>query len=70
MRTRALIVLAAVAFGGVWLVVHPALPQLPNGDVFTSLGVARHLAEGDGFQNGSVYPCSRPIPGARPCPSP
>lgn len=56
MRTRALIVLAAIAFGGIWLAVHPALPQLPNGDVFTSLGVARHLAAGNGFMNDTVYP--------------
>ena len=56
MRVRALIILAAFAFGGVWLAVHPALPQLPNGDVFTSLGVARHIAAGNGFQNDTVYP--------------
>lgn len=56
MKSCALIALIAVAFGGVWLAVHPSQPQLPNGDVFTSLGVARHLAAGNGFLNDTSYP--------------
>ncbi len=56
MRRGLLPVLAALVFGAVWLAMHPPLPQLPNGDVYTSLGVARHLARGDGLLNDTVYP--------------
>jgi len=69
-RTRALIIVAAAAFGGLWLAVHPALPQLPNGDVFTSLGVARHLAAGDGFTNDTVYPLFTAYPWGQTMPQP
>ncbi|MEZ4387369.1 MAG: hypothetical protein R3D98_07265 [Candidatus Krumholzibacteriia bacterium] len=70
MRTRALIALTAVAFASLWPAVHPALPQLPNGDVFTSLGVARHLAAGDGFLNDTVYPLFTAYPWGRTLPQP
>jgi hypothetical protein len=69
-RTPALIVLVALAFGGLWLAVHPALPQLPTGDVFTSLGVARHLAAGDGLLNDTVYPLFTAYPWGQTMPQP
>ncbi len=56
MRTVAIIAAVSILFGVVWLSIHPAEPQLPNGDVFTSLGVARHLAAGHGLMNDTVYP--------------
>ena len=55
MRRPAALV-TAIAFTILWLAMHPALPQQPTGDVYTSLGVARHLARGDGLTNDAVYP--------------
>ena len=48
----------------------PRLPQLPNGDVFTSLGVARHLAAGDGLINDTVYPLFTAYPWGQTMPQP
>lgn len=56
MRTGTVLGLVSVLFGLLWLLVHPPLPQLPGGDVFTSLAVARHLTGGDGLVNDTVYP--------------
>jgi hypothetical protein len=69
-RTGAIIALVSVLFGLIWLVAHPALPQLPNGDVFTSLGVARHLAAGDGLLNDTVYPLFTAYDWGRTMPQP
>jgi hypothetical protein len=55
-RNAALALAAAALFGACWLIAYPDLPLLPNGDVYTSLGVARHLAEGRGLLNDTVYP--------------
>lgn len=70
MRTQATIVLVAAVFGVLWLVVHPALPQLPTGDIFTSLGVARHLARGEGLINDTVYPLFTAYPWGQTVPQP
>ena len=70
MRAGALLLLATALFGLVWLAVHPPLPQLPNGDIYTSLGVARHLANGDGLLNDSVYPLFTAYPWGHVMPQP
>ncbi|HOX25828.1 MAG TPA: hypothetical protein PLL30_10335 [Candidatus Krumholzibacteria bacterium] len=56
MRTTATIVILTLAFTAAWLAFHPTLPQLPTGDVYTSLSVARHLSRGEGFVNDTIYP--------------
>jgi hypothetical protein len=42
----------------------------PNADIYTHLSVARHLAQGDGFQNDITYPVSFAFPFARQLPQP
>ncbi len=70
MRTTALVLAAAAVFTVVWLWLHPAMPQLPNGDIYTSLGVARHLANGDGLLNDTVYPLFTAYPWGQTMPQP
>jgi hypothetical protein len=48
--------LIALAFAGLWHRTQPPLPQLPTGDIFTSLATARHLSRGDGLVNDTIYP--------------
>jgi len=69
-RTGALLLLAAALFSLVWLATHPPLPQLPTGDIYTSLGVARHLANGDGLLNDTVYPLFTAYPWGHAMPQP
>jgi hypothetical protein len=69
-RTWGLLLVAAAVFVVVWLALHPALPQLPNGDVYTSLGVARHLANGNGLVNDSIYPLFTVYPWGQTAPQP
>ncbi len=48
----------AVLFTAAWLALHPALPVPVNADLYTHLGVARHLVQGDGFLCDLAYPLS------------
>ena len=70
MRSTALVLAAAAVFSVAWLGLHPAMPQLPNGDIYTSLGVARHLAAGDGLLNDTVYPLFTAYPWGQTMPQP
>jgi hypothetical protein len=70
MRRGLVPLLAALVFGAVWLGTHPPLPLLPNGDVYTSLGVARNLAEGRGLVNDTVYPLFTAYDWGRAIPQP
>lgn len=54
----------------VWVGTHPPVPQHPDSDLYTHLGVARHLAAGDGFQCDVAYPLSYAFPFARSTPQP
>jgi hypothetical protein len=60
----------AAVFTACWLAIHPPVPQLPNGDIYTSLGVARHLARGDGLVSDTVYPLFTAYPWGRTMPQP
>lgn len=56
MRALSLSLLVALAFAGLWHQLEAPLPQLPTGDVYTSLATARHLDRGDGLINDTIYP--------------
>ncbi len=60
----------AIAFTAAWLVVHPALPVPVNADLYTHLGVARHLVRGDGFLCDLAYPLSAAFDWGRELPQP
>ena len=70
MRAAAVLLAVAALFSACWLLVHPPLPQLPNGDIYTSLGVARHLAEGEGLLTDAVYPLFTAYPWGQTMPQP
>lgn len=70
MRPAAGALAIGLLFAGAWLAVHPPLPQLPTGDVFTSLSVARHLSRGDGLVNDTIYPLLTAYPWGRDFPQP
>ncbi len=70
MRTGAILLAGVVLFTALWFVVHPPLPQLPNGDIYTSLGVARHLANGEGLVTDAVYPLFTAYPWGQSMPQP
>ncbi len=53
-----------------WLAVRPPLPLLPTDDLYTHLGVTRHLARGEGFLSDIAYPLSFAWPFARTLPQP
>jgi hypothetical protein len=69
-RAAAVVLALAVLFTACWLLIHPPLPQLPNGDIYTSLGVARHLAAGDGLLSDTVYPLFTAYPWGKTMPQP
>jgi len=69
-RTAAATLVLALLFGAAWLAVHPPLPQLPTGDVYTSLSVARHLWRGEGLVNDTIYPLFTAYPWGRQIPQP
>jgi hypothetical protein len=69
--TRGLrLLVVALAFTAAWLVLHPALPVPVNADLYTHLGVARHLVQGDGFLCDLAYPLSAAFPWGRDLPQP
>jgi len=69
-RTWAGILAAAVLFVAIWPVVHPPLPLTPVADVYTSLSVARNLAEGEGLNNDLAYPLFTAYPWGDSFPQP
>jgi len=50
--------LAAALAVGAWFALQPARPVEPTSDLYTHLGVARHLLRGEGFQADIAYPLS------------
>lgn len=60
----------AVVFAALWWAAHPTRPLHPTGDLFDSLGTARHLARGDGFRTDLAYPLSFAWEFARELPQP
>ena len=56
----------AFAFVLVWVILHPQRPHMATSDLYTHLGVARHIVQGEGFLCDVVYPLSITFPfGAR-----
>ncbi len=70
MRTLGLSLAAGLCFVIAWHLAQPPLPQLPTGDVFTSLATARHLSRGDGLVNDTIYPLFTAYPWGREVPQP
>lgn len=54
----------------IWPLARPALPLLPTDDLYTHLGVTRHLSRGEGFRCDVAYPLSFAWPFARELPQP
>jgi len=70
MKRRAAYLAGVLLLVAVWSLLHPAQPMLSLGDLYTHLGVARHLARGEGFLNDTVYPLSLAFPFAATVPQP
>ncbi len=68
-RQAAVLLLTALAVAA-WLGTHPPVPQHPDSDLYTHLGVARHLLAGDGFLCDVTYPLSHAFPFAASVPQP
>jgi len=65
-----LAIVAALALAGAWLATREPLPHHAASDLYTHLSVARHLVQGDGFVNDTVYPLSLSFPFAAHVPQP
>lgn len=70
MRAAAGSLAVGLLLAAIWLVIHPPLPQLPTGDVFTALATARHLSRGEGLLNDTVYPLFTTYSWGREIPQP
>ncbi len=69
-RRTAAALACALGFVAVWAALNPVVPPLPTSDLYTHLGVARHLLAGDGFVNDVVVPLSLAFPEAASVPQP
>ena len=67
---RMLATAATLALLGAWMVTCPPVAHHAASDLYGHLGVARHLVEGDGFLNDTVYPISLTFPFAADVPQP
>ena len=61
---------AGLAFGCAFAALHPPFPPEPTADLYENLGVARHLARGEGFLCDLAYPLSFAFPFAARVPQP
>jgi len=69
-RRRLLPAVVALAVPLLWHTAHRPVPLGADADHYTALSVARHLARGDGYLNGIVYPVSLSFPFAARVPQP